>query len=220
MVVTKIEIEAAAEAINSAIVGTSASEALAKLALEAAERVRPRRDPTNAMRSRQHRAKKRAERNVAGDGTSNVAEAGRNVAAERNVTRNVAGGETLPETFLAAAASGNAERMAVLFAKLVDAAGGNVQPGATDLGDITALLAQGCDLDLDILPAVRELVAAPGQPPLKSWGLPWLAKEIIRRRDARTIAADGRPQPPPPARPLRGQVWQVPKRQKYLQLQT
>jgi hypothetical protein len=141
------------------------------------------------MRSRLHRAKKRAERNVASDGTSNVAEAGRNVAAERNVTRNVAGGETLPETFLAAAASGNAERMAVLFAKLVDAAGGNVQPGATDLGDITALLAQGCDLDLDILPAVRELVAAPGQPPLKSWGLPWLAKEIIRRRDARTIAA-------------------------------
>ena len=152
---------------------------IAQVALEAAERVRPRRDPTNAMRSRQHRAKKRAERNVAGDGTSNVAEAGRNVAAERNVTRNVAGGETLPETFLAAAASGNAERMAVLFAKLVDAAGGNVQPGATDLGDITALLAQGCDLDLDILPAVRELVAAPGQPPLKSWGLLGLGTKSV-----------------------------------------
>src|ERR1700674_2903761 len=121
--VTEIEIDAAAETISSVLVGTSASQ-LAKLALEAAERVRPRRDPTNAMRSRQHRAKKRAERNVAGDGTSNDAEAGRNVAAERNVTRNVAdernvtrnvaGGQPLPETFLAAAASGNAERMAVL----------------------------------------------------------------------------------------------------------
>jgi hypothetical protein len=136
-------------------VGTSASEALAKLALEAAERVRPRRDPTNAMRSRQHRAKKRAERNVAGDGTSNVAEAGRNVAAERNVTRNVAGGETLPETLLAAAASGNAERMAVLFAKLVDAASANVQPGATDLQPIAALLEQGCNIDLDVFSGHR-----------------------------------------------------------------
>jgi hypothetical protein len=56
--------------------------------LEAAEQVRPRRDPTNAKRSRHWRAKKRAEHNVAGDDASNVAGAGRNnnVTAERNVT--------------------------------------------------------------------------------------------------------------------------------------
>jgi hypothetical protein len=40
-----------------------------------------------------------------------------------------------------------------------------------------------------------ELVAAPGQPPLKSWGLSWLAKEIIRRRDARTYNSRTKPEP-------------------------
>jgi hypothetical protein len=48
------------------------------------------------------------------------------------------------------------------------------------------VLDAGRDLDLDVLPAVRDLVAAPGQPPLRNWGVPWLAKEIIRRGDART----------------------------------
>jgi hypothetical protein len=89
---------------------------IAQVALEAAERVRPRRDPTNAMRSRQYRAKKRAERrvvtrNVADDDTSNV-------AAERNVTRNVAG-PSLASNLL-------------LLDRLTDAAGGNVHSGAHD----------------------------------------------------------------------------------------
>jgi hypothetical protein len=56
---------------------------------------------------------------------------------------------------------------------------------STDLQPIAAVLEQGCNIDLDVLPAVRDMVAIDGQPPLKSWGVPWLAEEIIRRRDAR-----------------------------------
>jgi hypothetical protein len=88
--------------------------------------------------------------------------------------------------------------MPPLLAQLIEAAGGNVQPGAIDTAPIAALLEQGCDLDLDVLPAVRQLINDPQQP-LKSWGVPWLAKEIIRRRDAR-MASDRITQAPAAAR--------------------
>jgi hypothetical protein len=65
---TQTEIEAAVEAITAAeielAVGKLSAETYATLALEAAERVRPRRDLTAAARMRQSRAKKRAERAV------------------------------------------------------------------------------------------------------------------------------------------------------------
>ena len=44
-----------------------------------------------------------------------------------------------------------------LLVKLLDAAGGNVQPGAIDTAPIAALLEQGCD----VVPAVRHLLADP-----------------------------------------------------------
>jgi hypothetical protein len=75
-----------------------------------------------------------------------------------------------------------------LFLELVEAAAGNVAHdvlGVMSVQPIEQLLKQGCDLHLDVLPAVRDLVAASGQPPLCSWTVPWLAKAIIRRRDAR-----------------------------------
>jgi hypothetical protein len=75
---TQVEIEAAAEAISPAIADTSDVQTVAKLALEAAERVRPRRDLTAAARMRQSRAKKRADRAVT-----------RAVTPERAVTSDV-----------------------------------------------------------------------------------------------------------------------------------
>jgi hypothetical protein len=42
-----------------------------------------------------------------------------------------------------------------LLARLTDAAGGNVAPGAVDVAPIQVLLAAGCDLDLDVLPVIR-----------------------------------------------------------------
>ena len=61
---TQTEIEAAVEAITAAeielAVGKLSAETYATLALEAAERVRPpRRDPTNALRQRRYKAKRR-----------------------------------------------------------------------------------------------------------------------------------------------------------------
>jgi hypothetical protein len=55
-----------------------------------------------------------------------------------------------------------------LLARLIEAAAGNVQPGAIDTAPIAALLEQGCDLD--VRPTVRHLINDPQQPPLKSWG--------------------------------------------------
>jgi hypothetical protein len=184
---TQAEIDAAVEAITAAeielAVGKLSAETYATLALEAAERVRPRRDPTGIERARQYRARKRDGRNVTGT-----------VTPKRNVTHNV--------TRAVTGADGNVSARlpsskADLLAQLIEAAGGNVQPGAIDTAPIAALLEQGCYLELDVLPAVRDLITHPLQPPLKSWGLPWLGKEIIRRRDERTAGADGRPRPPP-----------------------
>jgi hypothetical protein len=56
---------------------------------------------------------------------------------------------------------------------------------AVDVGPIRALLDESCDLKADILPTVRDLITYPLQPPLKFWGVPWLAEEIRKRRDVR-----------------------------------
>jgi hypothetical protein len=71
-----------------------------------------------------------------------------------------------------------------LLASLTDAANGNVDPTAQDVVPIHALLDDGCDLDLDVLPVVREFVA-PTATPLKRWGAPWLLDKISARRQAR-----------------------------------
>ena len=66
---TQAEIEAAEreyERVYDEMDGGSGRHKRALIAaLEAAEQVRPRRDPTNATRVHEHRARKRAERNVA-----------------------------------------------------------------------------------------------------------------------------------------------------------
>jgi hypothetical protein len=88
----------------------------------------------------------------------------------------------------------------ILFLELVEAAAGNVvhdAPGVISVEPIEQLLKQGCDLNLDVLPAVRDLIAAPGQPPLCNSTVPWLVKKIIRQRDARM--ARGRATPAPAA---------------------
>jgi hypothetical protein len=92
--------------------------------------------------------------------------------------------------------------MPPLLAQLIEAAGGNVQPVAIDTAPIAALLEQGCDLDLDVLPAVRQLINDPQQPPLKSWGVPWLAKEIIRRGGTPGWRRTALPRRRPPPEPL------------------
>ena len=87
-----------------------------------------------------------------------------------------------------------------LFLALVEAAAGNVAhdvPGIISVAPIEQLLKQGCDLNLDVLPAVRDLIAAPGKPPLCNSTVPWLVKKIIRWRDARM--ARGRATPAPAA---------------------
>jgi hypothetical protein len=66
---------------------------------------------------------------------------------------------------------------------LLDAARSNADRGA-DIAPIEALLAQGCDLEADVLPTVARMV--PELPrPLKNWGAQWLVREILAARDRR-----------------------------------
>jgi hypothetical protein len=98
--VTKIEIEAVAEALSCAIPGLVSPEALARAALEAAERVRPR--ETSTERVRKHRARKR------------------NVSGVASSPGNVSGNVSSPST----------ATHEELLARLIEAAAGNVRPGA------------------------------------------------------------------------------------------
>jgi hypothetical protein len=167
--VTQSEIEAAAEAYLHVGIGESIHAGMLAV-LEAAERVRPRRDPTNVARQRRYKAKRRnvtASEAAPGNVTANV------TAPARPVTANVT---ALPPD----------DPMPLLLARLLDAAGGNVQSGANDTAPIAALIEQGCDLNLDVLPAVRDLLTDPLQPPLKRWSVPWRAAEIVRRRTSGT----------------------------------
>jgi hypothetical protein len=81
---------------------------------------------------------------------------------------------------------------------LLKAASNNVRPAAHEtIGVIEDLIAdEGCDLDLDILPVVREMLTYPDLPPIKSWAVPWLLEAIRAKRDARWSVAK------PPAVPL------------------
>jgi hypothetical protein len=82
-----------------------------------------------------------------------------------------------------------------LRVRLIDACQGNVDAVA-DVVPILALIDQGCDLDLDVLPVVRAEV--PELPrPLRNWGAQWLVREILAAREQRL--AGHRVEAPPPA---------------------
>ena len=117
---TQAEIEAAGEALRTecrAIFGSDwnydVAWRFARAALEAAERVRPR--ETSTERTRRHRAKKRAAGNAPAAG--NVPDAGGDVSPRAGPDPD-------------------------LLARLTEAAGGNVAPGAVDVAPIQVLLAQ------------------------------------------------------------------------------
>jgi hypothetical protein len=142
---TQAEIEAAAAAIRDAMPGLWPEawpwQTVARAALDAAERVRPRRDLTAAARMRQSRAKRRAERAVT-----------RAVTPERAVTGDVTRAVTRDAAPIDKIDSERASILSsrpLLLASLIEAAGGNVAPGAVDVAPIQVLLAHGCDLDLD-----------------------------------------------------------------------
>jgi hypothetical protein len=83
---------------------------------------------------------------------------------------------------------------AELLGKLRDAAGGRLGPRCADLLPVRRLLSEGCDLDEDILPFVRERVPKLREP-LGSFAAPWFAAEIKAGATARlasTVAASGR----------------------------
>jgi hypothetical protein len=73
-----------------------------------------------------------------------------------------------------------------LLVKMLDAAGGNDQPGAIDTAPIAALIEQGCDLDLDVLPVFRDFATSPT--PIKRWDHPGLIRAILRGREIHHIS--------------------------------
>jgi hypothetical protein len=83
--------------------------------------------------------------------------------------------------------------------RLLKAANNNVRPAAHEtIGVIEDLIAdEGCDLDLDILPVVQEMLRHPDQGPIKTWGVPWLLEAVRAKRDARRSAAKPRAAPFP-----------------------
>ena len=74
-----------------------------------------------------------------------------------------------------------------LVRQLKEAANGNVAHdtvGIEELKPILDLQAQGCDLQADVLPTIRDTVPKLGQP-LRTWAAKFLREAIIGRRDAR-----------------------------------
>jgi hypothetical protein len=67
--------------------------------------------------------------------------------------------------------------------RLLDAAHGNFDLSA-NIDPIRTLLDQGCDLEADVVPIVARLLSDLPRP-LKNWGVPWLAREILEARDLR-----------------------------------
>jgi len=86
-----------------------------------------------------------------------------------------------------------------------EAADGNVvrdAPGIMSVAPIEALLAEGCDFERDVLPIVRERVAAKElRAALRSWGAVWLSIDVRRRRDDRQRALAGYERAGPPTQP-------------------
>jgi hypothetical protein len=72
--------------------------------------------------------------------------------------------------------------------RLLEAAAANAAlETSSDLNPIVALIQEGCDLELDVLPTIAATV--PQLPrPLRSWGAPWLRAEIRAARDRRLSA--------------------------------
>jgi hypothetical protein len=202
---TQAEIEAAAmaiQAIEDPLEPVSEFIPAARAALEAAERVRPRRDLTAAARMRQFRAKRRAEHAVTRAVT-------REVTPERAVTGDVTRAVTREAAPIDKIDSERASILSsrpLLLANLIEAADGNVAPGAVDVAPIQVLLAAGCDLDLDVLPVVRDL--ATSQTPIKRWDHPGLIRAILRGREIRIAPKTPPPSPPASTRPaFRPTTW-------------
>jgi hypothetical protein len=82
----------------------------------------------------------------------------------------------------------------------MDAAAGNVADGA-DFKPIQDWLDEGYDFELDVLPAVRNVVPK-AREPLRTWRASFVQQEIIKTRGQRLAA-----QPPPdPEKVRRGQL--------------
>jgi hypothetical protein len=80
-----------------------------------------------------------------------------------------------------------------LLEKLIKAADGNVVHGESGIevvGPILDLQAEGCDLDADILPAIRDRVPRLGEP-LRTWGARFLRDAILARKASRLRARGG-----------------------------
>lgn len=87
-----------------------------------------------------------------------------------------------------------------LLESLIDAAGGNVVHGATGIEVIKPILdlqAMGCDLERDILPAIREAVPRMAEP-LRTWGARWLRDAVLAKQAARQRARGAAPPLQPP----------------------
>lgn len=93
-----------------------------------------------------------------------------------------------------------------LHRRLVDAAQGHIVPGpATEIvKPILDLVAQGCDLERHVLPAIRAVVPNLTKP-LGSWGASFLRKEILALKDQDGTRAT--PSDDPKVRLPGGIVW-------------
>jgi hypothetical protein len=100
-----------------------------------------------------------------------------------------------------------------LLELLIEAADGNVRrvspggaavPRIMDVSAIRAAIAAGADLEADVLPAIRDLVAVPDQPPITLWP-DWVVDEIkarqIRRSGRTAVAPATVPRPQSPDQP-------------------
>jgi hypothetical protein len=65
-----------------------------------------------------------------------------------------------------------------LLSKLTEAAGGHIAAGCANVRPIRALMATGVDLDLDVLPFIRENVTKLREP-LKTWNAHWLKPGLL-----------------------------------------
>jgi hypothetical protein len=166
---------------------------------------RPRKHANGAERLREHRKRRRNETSSVTPSTCNETSS---VTPPRNETSSVTRDEIRDEIPMA-------RRMALgpaLRGRLEEAGQGHFDADA-DIEPIRALLDQGCDLELDILPVVaREVPELPR--PLRNWGAPWLVREILEARDRRLARGsliqrvdepkDQQPdqEPPPGIRPI------------------
>jgi hypothetical protein len=90
---------------------------------------------------------------------------------------------------MAAAAAGPPVDLIELRRRLVEAAGDSIAseaaaPGLVHIGVVSGWIDQGCDLDRDILPAIREVAARPRQRPIQSWT--YFGRRVGELRDERT----------------------------------